>query len=109
MIHEMRLNDSPFQKIRSGLKTAEYRLFDDKRKLVKVGDTMIFSNRLNKSAKITVQVTKITSFNSFSDMAKIYPDAKGTEQYYSVQEVKQLGVVAIEFKIINERIQHHKV
>lgn len=37
MIHNMRLNPSPFEAIRSGKKTIEIRLNDEKRKQVKVG------------------------------------------------------------------------
>lgn len=40
MIHKMKLNESPFDKIKNGTKTVEFRLYDDKRKQIKVGDNI---------------------------------------------------------------------
>lgn len=40
MIHKMKLNESPFDKIKNGTKTVEFRLYDDKRKQKKVGDNI---------------------------------------------------------------------
>ena len=44
MIFEMRLKSEPFQKIASGEKTVELRLFDDKRRGLNIGDDIIFTN-----------------------------------------------------------------
>ena len=35
MIHEMKLNESPFERIKNGTKTIEFRLYDEKRRKVK--------------------------------------------------------------------------
>ena len=43
MIHKMKLNQSPFDRIKNGTKTVEFRLYDDKRKQIKVGDKIEFS------------------------------------------------------------------
>ena len=43
MIHNMKLNEKPFNNIKNGTKTVEYRLFDEKRKLLNVGDNIVFS------------------------------------------------------------------
>ena len=42
MIHEMKLNKEPFEKIRDGKKTIELRLNDEKRQRVRVGDSIVF-------------------------------------------------------------------
>ena len=34
MIHKMKLNESPFERIKNGTKTVEFRLFDEKRKAI---------------------------------------------------------------------------
>ena len=39
----MKLNESPFDRIKNGTKTIEFRLYDDKRKQIKVGDKIEFS------------------------------------------------------------------
>lgn len=41
MIHLMKLQPSPFEKIKDGTKTIEMRLFDDKRRKIQIGDTII--------------------------------------------------------------------
>ena len=38
MIHRMKLNESPFERIKNGTKTIEFRLYDEKRQQIKVGD-----------------------------------------------------------------------
>ena len=45
MVHEMRLNDEPFQAIKDGTKTIEMRLYDEKRRMIQVGDVIRFTNR----------------------------------------------------------------
>jgi len=37
-MHELRLHNEPFEKIKSGAKTIEMRLYDEKRKLIKEND-----------------------------------------------------------------------
>ena len=36
MLHKMKLKESPFERIKDGTKTVEFRLFDEKRQQVKV-------------------------------------------------------------------------
>lgn len=42
MKHNMRLNAEPFEKISSGAKTIELLLYDEKRRVIKVGDEIEF-------------------------------------------------------------------
>lgn len=42
--HVMNLTPLPMQQIRDGRKTIELRLYDEKRKLISVGDTIKFIN-----------------------------------------------------------------
>ena len=43
MLHKMKLNESPFEMIKNGTKTIEFRLYDEKRQGVKIGDKIEFS------------------------------------------------------------------
>ena len=36
MLHKMKLNESPFERIKNGTKTIEFRLYDEKRQQVKL-------------------------------------------------------------------------
>lgn len=44
MNHKMSLRNKPFNNIKSGTKTIELRLYDEKRKLISVGDIITFTN-----------------------------------------------------------------
>ena len=109
MIHEMRLNNEPFNKIKEGTKTVELRLLDEKRKALRVGDKIIFTNRANNE-KIDVLVTNLFKPDSFEPIYEKYSkvamgyneedDAKpeDMEEYYSKEEIKKYGCIAIEIE-----------
>jgi len=107
--HEMKLHVSPFEKIKSGEKTIELRLFDEKRQQIKVGDRIVFTNTATGET-MDATVAKLHCFESFEALYKALPLLKcgytaedidtahpsDMEQYYSAQEQKQYGVVGIE-------------
>lgn len=109
MIHEMRLNNEPFNKIKEGTKTVELRLLDEKRKTLRVGDKIIFTNRTNNE-KIDVLVTNLFKADSFEPIYEKYSkvamdyneedEAKpeDMEEYYSKEEIKKYGCIAIEIE-----------
>lgn len=109
MIHEMRLNNEPFNKIKEGTKTVELRLLDEKRKTLRAGDKIIFTNRTNNE-KIDVLVTNLFKADSFEPIYEKYSkvamgyneedDAKpeDMEEYYSKEEIKKYGCIAIEIE-----------
>lgn len=107
--HNMKLNPSPFEMIKSGKKTIELRLLDEKRRQVKEGDKIIFTNT-DTGETMDMKVVKLHCFNSFEELYKVLPllkcgyttedinDAQPAdmEQYYSAEEQKKYGVVGIE-------------
>lgn len=109
MLHNMKLNPAPFEMIKSGQKTIELRLYDDKRQLIKIGDEIIFTNTATEET-IHTQVLNLHRFDSFAELYKSLPLLKcgytsenvgsatpaDMEGYYSVEEQKRLGVVGIE-------------
>jgi len=109
MIHEMRLNNEPFNKIKEGTKTVELRLLDEKRKALRLGDKIIFTNRANNE-KIDVVITNLFKADSFVPIYEKYSkvsigyneedDAKpeDMEEYYSKEEIKKYGCIAIEIE-----------
>lgn len=44
MIHYMKLYDAPFRRIVTGEQRLESRLFDEKRRKLAIGDTIVFTN-----------------------------------------------------------------
>lgn len=111
MKHEMRLHDKPFELIKAKTKTIELRLLDEKRSLIKVGDTIEFTCRTTNE-KLTAKVINLHKYNSFSELYKHFDkiamgyhedevaDPKDMEQYYSKEEQAKYGVVGIEIEVI---------
>ena len=111
MLHEMRLHDEPFQLIKSGTKTIELRLYDEKRQEIQVGDKIEFTNRVTGEKQLT-KVIAMHIYSSFADLYKDYDkvsmgyreneEAKpeDMELYYPKDEQEKYGVVGIEIELI---------
>ncbi len=109
-VHEMRLHEEPFRRIELGLKTVEYRVNDEKRRTIQVGDKIIFYKRPEEVETIEVQVTSLNYYDSLLEMYtdtfdKGLKDRYQTPQeavddtpYYSEEEIKRYGCVAISFQ-----------
>ena len=52
MRHTMKLKEDPFERMKNGTKTIEFRLYDEKRRKIKVGDEIEFF-KLPKSVSYT--------------------------------------------------------
>ena len=110
----MKLQSAPFEKIASGKKKVEMRLFDEKRKKLNVGDKIIFSEQGKEENKLRVKITNLNKFSSFDELYNFYKDKtllgyeigqtakpEDMEKYYTKQEQKD-GVLAIEFELIGK-------
>ena len=110
MQHTMNLHDAPFCKIKSGLKRVEMRLFDDRRKGIMVGDTILFTNN-STAEQMVVEVTSIEVFATFEQLYNCYdkvdigymPEDEANPEdmlmYYTKEQIAQNGVVAIGVKV----------
>jgi len=72
-VHNMKLNDSPFDKIKSGQKVVELRLYDDKRRGFNINDYIVFSRVTDSSDKIAVSVRALYIFPTFRDLYEDVP------------------------------------
>ena len=107
--HEMKLHPSPFEKIKSGAKNIELRLYDEKRQNIHTGDDILFTNTAT-GEKLRATVKKLHLFDSFEELYKNLPllqcgyttqelataHPSDMAQYYSVEEQQKYGVVGIE-------------
>lgn len=59
MLHKMRLNESPFERIKNRTKTIEFRLYDEKRSQIKIGDKIEFSKLPELQETILVEVLEL--------------------------------------------------
>lgn len=111
MTHEMRLNQEPFDKVRSGRKDIELRLNDEKRKRLNVGDEIEFLER-DTDQRFRVRIVALHHARSFADLLKgmnlvragyevgatLETAAASMRNFYSAEEEKEHGVVGIEVK-----------
>ncbi len=61
----MKLNESPFERIKNGTKTIEFRLYDEKRQQIKVEDKIEFSKLPDLQEKLEVDVMELYKEESF--------------------------------------------
>ncbi|MBQ7363297.1 MAG: ASCH domain-containing protein [Clostridia bacterium] len=108
-VHKMKLNSTPFEMIKSGEKTIELRLYDEKRQQIKPGDKIVFTNTTTGET-LNRTVVRLHCFSNFEELYKSLPLLKigytnedvdkahpsDMERYYSVEEQSKYGVVGIE-------------
>ena len=73
MLHYMKLNPEPFEKIKSGKKTVELRLYDEKRRQLHIGDEICFTNLADKTETLLTEVVELFVFDSFEKLYKTIP------------------------------------
>jgi ASC-1-like (ASCH) protein len=111
MMHFMNLHPAPFASIKAGVKDVEMRLYDDKRRLIKPGDLITFTNT-ETAEKIVCAVLTIKVFENFESLYANYDKQKlgylekeiaspeDMKQYYPLAEMQANGVCAIEIELI---------
>ena len=107
MLHKMKLNESPFERIKNGTKTIEFRLYDEKRQQIKIGDKIEFSKMPDLQEKLEVDVMELYKEESFEKLfRKIYSNDEEIElktqrmyKIYSPEKEQQYGVLGIKVKI----------
>ncbi len=106
----MKLQPEPFQKFKSGEKTIELRLNDEKRQKISLGDTIVFSC---KEEKLKTNVLDLHLFPNFDTLYNSLPLDKcgySTKElssaspedmlkYYSKEAQEKFGVLGIELII----------
>ena len=113
MQHNMGLYDSPFNSIKSGKKTVEVRLNDEKRRKISIGDSIKFTKIPESNETMTVEVLELREFPTFKEMYETIPasdfDTVGdpidlmvqeTYEVYSPEQEKEWGTLAIIIKLL---------
>lgn len=114
-VFDMRLAAEPFEKIGREEKTIEIRLYDEKRKKIKVGDIIVFRLLSNESNVIISDVKALHRFNTFQELfssdlfsktgcGEISIDSATEYMYkfYSKEQEKEFGVLGIEISVDND-------
>ena len=112
MTHTMRLHPEPFDAIKNGSKTIELRLNDEKRRLITIGDTIVFFCTEDERC-LQVKVINLFAFKTFADLYNTLPLEKcgyrkenlasasfhDMYQYYTLEQEKCHGVLGIEIQV----------
>ncbi len=85
----MKLNASSFEDLKLGKKKREYRLNDEKRKLVRVGDTIRFLKLPNLDEEFLVDVLDVEVFKDWYQCYSKYFDEDFKNSYKNVEAVVQ--------------------
>lgn len=107
---KVHLHPDVFEIVRNGKKDIEVRVNDEKRRKLKVGDTLIFLKRPLDDEEIRAKVVGLEYYDFFLnlvdnyEMERIYLSSYSKEQYldemkrfYTREEQEENGVVAIIF------------
>ena len=111
MTHYMKLQAAPFAKIKSGEKSIELRLYDEKRQKIKAGDSICFCSPDGET--LTAAVTALHIFDSFEalyaalplEKCGYAPDEIPTASpadmlaYYTMEQISRYGVVGIALEV----------
>lgn len=108
MKFHMKLLKEPFDNIKNGTKTIEFRLYDEKRKQVKVGDIIEFSLLPDLNEKIETKVIELYRANTFEELfRKFYTDEneiknklESIHSIYNFEKEKKYGVLGIKLELI---------
>ena len=115
MLHKMKLNESPFERIKNGTKTIEFRLYDEKRQQIKIRDQIEFSKSPDLQEKLLVDVIDLYREDTFENLfRKLYTGeneinrkTKSMYQYYSQENEKKYGVLGIKIKINVDSLKYN--
>ncbi len=108
MKHKMKLLERPFNNILNGTKQIEFRLYDEKRQNIKVGDIIEFAKLPDLKQTINVVVEDLYQYPTFQELliSLGYQDEKLTKQLieifniYSKEQEQKYGVLGIKIKLI---------
>lgn len=109
-MHTMKVQTKYYNLLKSGTKTVELRLWDEKRRLIKEGDEITFSDLSNPADTFTAQVLALHRADSFDTLCDIISPAQAgfstkeelidcLQEFYTPEAQAQYGVVGIEIKI----------
>lgn len=116
MVHKMGLYSKPYSLTSSLDKTIELRLFDDKRRLIEIGDTLQFTDLDNESGLIVAEVVSIYLADTFKELYEFIllekcgysvedvtnASYEDMYKYYEREDILKYGVIGIEFKVLQE-------
>ena len=109
MQHSMKLLQQPFEDMKNGTKTIEFRLNDEKRRQIKIGDTITFYLMPDLKESLTTEVLDLYKSETFekllnnvlNDKDKIKETLDIINTIYSKEDEQQYGALGIKIKLLD--------
>lgn len=111
MQHTMKLQPHPFDKIKDEKKNIEVRLYDEKRREIKIGDTIEFRREPEQFDTVKAEVLGLLNYKTFADLANDFPAStfghidredllKSIFKFYTKEQEEKYTVLGIRIKLI---------
>ena len=111
MLHIMKLHSFPFDKIKEGKKIIEVRLYDEKRREIKIGDVIEFKREPEQVESVKAEVVALLNYKTFTDLADDFSSShfghpntedllKSIYTFYTKEEEEKYTVLGIKIKLI---------
>ena len=113
MEHIMKLQEKYYNYILNGTKRIEIRLYDEKRKKLKIGDTIKFLKEPKQEEYFQAKVIGLLIYQTLEEMLKDFDISiladktmtkddlkKVLEQFYSKEEQQKYGIIGIKIKLL---------
>lgn len=106
--HTMHISSQSFDRMLEGTRKVEMRLYDDKRRMMMLGDSILFSCDDRSMAAV---ITGLHRYRTFSELYSSIPktmlgyhedepaDPKDMSEIYDESRAEELGVIGIEFAL----------
>lgn len=114
MIYEMKLQPQYYDYILYGTKRIEIRLNDEKRELIRVGDTIKFLKEPELKESFDVKVVELLKYNNFDELfndcdISLLSDSTMTkeelknilEKFYPKEKQEKYGVLGIRIELLD--------
>ena len=109
----MKIQPEYFNMVKERKKSIEVKLLDEKRKMFKVGDTILLKKEPELFDGVVIRITEIKYFNTFLEMAQRlsikelgFEGKSATEvndiyhNIYTIEDEVKYGVVAMKFELL---------
>jgi ASC-1-like (ASCH) protein len=111
MVHIMKLQPFSFDKIKEGKKIIEVRLYDEKRREIKIGDVIEFKREPEQVETVKADVIGLLNYKTFADLASDFPASyfghsdtedllKSIYAFYTKEQEEKYTVLGIKIKLI---------
>ena len=109
-MHTMKVQTKYYRLLKSGIKTVELRLWDEKRQQIKAGDKITFSDLSNPIDTLVAQVLALHRADSFEKLCDTISPAQAgfsnkeeliscLQEFYTPEAQQKYGVVGIEVSV----------